>query len=900
MSVGQDVIDETFQYYAENKKQISDKARKFIEFIDPILRKYARLFRSYQNFAKFTLEYYYKLFYPFLEKLPENVLEDLKRQIINEIMSNPNQSIRDVLAEAVQKEVQRIEEQPQRRPQQGGARQQPQKTKTSEVANQRVSRSAKNQGKRGNEEKQQKSPGKTEEASGIEQESGEEGTEQEESGGEQEGVKGSRSKQKEEVEEEVSESEGKQSEAGEEGEESESGEGQSSEETQLSSSEEGKQQEEGEGGEGEGAETEEGGRRGEAESEQEGGEETGSGQESEAGEGQNGGESGEGGGEIAESESAAEEQTGSRSKGKRGQQGGKGQQQSGSGGEEGAEFGEESGEEGNQQEGVGKHKKRSSRGQESEAGEESGSAPEETQLSSSEEGTEQESGEQGSGQGFGEEGEQGQESETTGKQKGKKREATKTGGGAESESGEGQSSEETQEGGEEGAETEEGGQGSEAEGTAAEGEVGQPSEQGVRSSTGSGQRSEESEAGEEQNGGESGEGGESGGAESVTEEQTGSSGAMAGGEQLGSQQGELSLEEGGPGYAHGGDLPPLSSQEINSILQTLSQLRDTVKQLGNYDSYSDAIDEKTFNDPEVLEHQKEKEIENLYDMANNTLKLLKDLNISEGEQNKILQELATQYSEIRSLLGKIATKYKGLLDFVRNKGESEVESRHGAGKGPSATMGDDLSRLFTKEYAKLSNPIQQKMFMLDYLNGGLSIHKSEEKKQGDFLFVIDSSGSMQGNKIATALAIPLVTHKKYKGKRNILVETFSEKPSPIFNIKNIANVLKSMVFGGTDIGSAVLYALGNIDKPDSDYDRKVRESLKKIRTIILLTDGEDEIPDKTARQINTLKKKNKLELLCYGIDIGGRGLDTLKKICNEVYAVGSDNFGNIVLKRLVH
>ncbi|MCY0881392.1 MAG: hypothetical protein OWS74_05290 [Firmicutes bacterium] len=169
--MGQDVIDETFQYYAENKKQISDKARKFIEFTDPIFRKYARLFRYYQNFAKFTLEYYYKLFYPFLEKLPENVLEDLKRQIINEIMSNPNQNIRDVLAEAVQKEVQRIEEQkfkPQRRPQQGGARQQPQKTKTSEVAKQReaVSRTegAKNQGKRGNEEKQQKSPVKNKKA----------------------------------------------------------------------------------------------------------------------------------------------------------------------------------------------------------------------------------------------------------------------------------------------------------------------------------------------------------------------------------------------------------------------------------------------------------------------------------------------------------------------------------------------------------------------------------------------------------------------------------------------------------------------------------------------------------------------------------------------------------------
>jgi len=262
-----------------------------------------------------------------------------------------------------------------------------------------------------------------------------------------------------------------------------------------------------------------------------------------------------------------------------------------------------------------------------------------------------------------------------------------------------------------------------------------------------------------------------------------------------------------------------------------------------------------------------------------------DLDFNTLENFKLLQDIIAKSKDIIS----------SSSDAYQSKG------RYGVMKGNTITYGDDVSKMIMNE-----NLYPDEVFFSKFANSSLMQREEISPKEESYLFLVDSSGSMRGDKIIQALAIPLAL-KKRKKKSNVYVGVFSSTPSRIFSMREFPQLLDDRVlqFSGTNILQALKRAIREINNPwNTPLPSIDKQRLRRIKKIVLITDGIDlglrNVME--TRKVREQLMRNKIELECFLIGendtMSVKGKELLANVCDTIDVVDVNEFGGIIFKRL--
>lgn len=164
------------------------------------------------------------------------------------------------------------------------------------------------------------------------------------------------------------------------------------------------------------------------------------------------------------------------------------------------------------------------------------------------------------------------------------------------------------------------------------------------------------------------------------------------------------------------------------------------------------------------------------------------------------------------------------------------------------------------------------LFYYKLASSGFLAKEKQRTIEGAYYVLIDKSGSMEGIKTVWARSVALAIYKLAKMRRRKFFLRFFdtrvypnkplEKPEEV-----VEHILKVISDGGTNITHAIRTAIEDIAK----------QGLSKFtNTIILITDGEDEVDEELAEEL----RRNNIELI--SVMIHGEN-ETLKKISKHYF-----------------
>ena len=244
------------------------------------------------------------------------------------------------------------------------------------------------------------------------------------------------------------------------------------------------------------------------------------------------------------------------------------------------------------------------------------------------------------------------------------------------------------------------------------------------------------------------------------------------------------------------------------------------------------------------------------------------LNLVEQLPQTILDVVLELYGRIEETLPRFSRILK-----ERSKHGSEIYG-YRTTKKPTEAIARELALPDELFYAKL-------------VSNGLLAREKVNVKEGSMYVLIDKSGSMGGQKKVWARAVALALFKLAQQKKRKYylrffdTKVYPEKPleKPIEIIEHIARVISS---GGTSIDTAIRTAINDI---------AMNKLSEKVNTIVLITDGEDEV---TVTE-DELKKHN-IELI--SVMIQGNN-ETLKKISKQYLKARLDYQGGKQVLKVV-
>ena len=196
----------------------------------------------------------------------------------------------------------------------------------------------------------------------------------------------------------------------------------------------------------------------------------------------------------------------------------------------------------------------------------------------------------------------------------------------------------------------------------------------------------------------------------------------------------------------------------------------------------------------------------------------------------------------------------------------------------------DISKALLRELA-----MPEEIMIAKAFQGWLSFDKYTSFK-GAYYVLIDKSGSMDDaggkkNIWARSVALALLEKAQAKGRKYYLRLFDDEYTERLDKPDEIKAAIKSVQSGGgTTINDAILVALS-----DMQNDRKLSKS---ANTIILITDGEDQV----SPELEQLVKQGKCKLVTVMIDGNN---ETLKRISDSYMVVKPNDKGAIELFELL-
>jgi uncharacterized protein with von Willebrand factor type A (vWA) domain len=155
------------------------------------------------------------------------------------------------------------------------------------------------------------------------------------------------------------------------------------------------------------------------------------------------------------------------------------------------------------------------------------------------------------------------------------------------------------------------------------------------------------------------------------------------------------------------------------------------------------------------------------------------------------------------------------------------------------TFGNDVENIMPSEFALLANEDTKLDFLVRFAQGTLYQTAPLEYKDSALILAIDTSGSMQGQRLHRAFGFAFAVSKRMVNqKRGFSILLFHDEPYATIHmdgrssLEDMLKILDNVQSGGTNFQTAVERA----------QDIK-EESKWKHLTLVMVTDGEDTIPD---------------------------------------------------------
>ena len=319
-------------------------------------------------------------------------------------------------------------------------------------------------------------------------------------------------------------------------------------------------------------------------------------------------------------------------------------------------------------------------------------------------------------------------------------------------------------------------------------------------------------------------------------------------------------------------------QQLTAINQQIQQLQQGLKKSVRQIAVSKAIHRAS---------QKAREM-------NDTI-----MAFSWGREASTLQKVP---AEQRIKLANALMKNRKLLELARELGRMKrlissarkTKVKRGSEEIYDVTMGNDVARLIPAELAKLSMDGLKLDFFKRFAERQLlqyELRGKERRAKGDFVAVIDLSGSMSGSKEIWAKAVALACFDvAIRQRRGFAVVGFSERVKAVKEfakdkpptLEDIIEIAEWWCGGGTNFEEPLTKAMEIIEKRE----------LKKA-DVLFITDGECEVSDEFAKAFQEFRRKTETRVTSVLIGAEPRVLTKLSDKVVPVYDLVKDSW-NVV------
>lgn len=219
------------------------------------------------------------------------------------------------------------------------------------------------------------------------------------------------------------------------------------------------------------------------------------------------------------------------------------------------------------------------------------------------------------------------------------------------------------------------------------------------------------------------------------------------------------------------------------------------------------------------------------------------------------QQLVFQHSTRLRYIIEVMNEVESLLSTRPNRKPEDNPSLP-----LSMGYGDDLDNVDASEYALLANPETAMDFYVRLSQGSLLQRQPLQNKQSAVVLAIDSSGSMMGGRLETAIGFSLaLANKLVKQKRGMALVLFHD------------HVYRTVDFGTKPTLQQLLAVFDRVESGGTRFQPPVEAAFDlrdknkwKETTTILVTDGESSFDD-----IPALRKRKTRKDILQAILIGG-------------------------------
>jgi uncharacterized protein with von Willebrand factor type A (vWA) domain len=257
---------------------------------------------------------------------------------------------------------------------------------------------------------------------------------------------------------------------------------------------------------------------------------------------------------------------------------------------------------------------------------------------------------------------------------------------------------------------------------------------------------------------------------------------------------------------------------------------------------------------------------------------------SYDQKSKLIHQLThnQKLRKIQESLGKL----KDIVSRLRRDKAKNVRAGYAG-----ITQGSAIHRTTTADLSLLMNPATKLLFTKKFQDQSLKIREyggKAQKGKGPIVCLIDSSGSMSGDReiYAKAVALALLECARAENRafiaihfssgRNAMglkVNLFSKKEP--YNINNQIDLASYFEGGGTEFEAPLARAMHEIDN----------EPAFSKADIIMLTDGESGVSRTFLAAFNTWQKRKKVKTIGMLIDMYGGSPTVMQSFCKRVISL---------------
>ncbi len=251
-------------------------------------------------------------------------------------------------------------------------------------------------------------------------------------------------------------------------------------------------------------------------------------------------------------------------------------------------------------------------------------------------------------------------------------------------------------------------------------------------------------------------------------------------------------------------------------------------------------------------------------------------------------------------LRRLAALAGAFREFARKERRRRIARR--AAETHDVVLGDDFARALPSELVLLRHPLLGKALRRRALDAEMQTYRLEgpdDRGRGPLVVCLDGSGSMQGDRDLWAKAVTLALMDVARRQhRKCRVISFSDGTKALRTF-DLLPVDRRSVRRDADLGEVVRLA-EHFPGGGTDFAAPLRKAVESLREspyrrgdVVFVTDGEADLPPEVLEEVEEARRRQGFRIYGVYVDVGGdvarvqegRGLETLRKFCDDVTSV---------------